>query len=50
MDRSLYVSLGVFCLLYAVMTTTNIEVIWMRPICGIAAGVCGVICLFRAFR
>jgi TRAP-type mannitol/chloroaromatic compound transport system permease large subunit len=50
MYRPFYISLGIFCLLFAVMTVSNLKITWMSPICGFSAGVCGIICLVCAAK
>lgn len=49
MDKLFYGCLGVWAILTGADLVTNFEVIWMRPITGIAALVLGVFCLVRAF-
>jgi uncharacterized membrane protein len=47
-DRLILISLGIFTVLFGIAAVTNIEIVWMKPITGLAALVCGVVCLIRA--
>lgn len=49
-DKLILILLGIFAILYGIMAVTNIEIIWMKPICGFAALCLGAVCLFRALR
>lgn len=42
--------LGIFLLLFGVAHVTNIQVVWMNPIMGIAALVAGVLALFEVLK
>lgn len=48
-DKLVLILLGIFLLIYGLMTVTNIEIVWMKPICGLSALVAGVVLLIRAF-
>lgn len=50
MDKLVLILLGIFLVLFGIAHVTNIEIVWMGPIMGLAALVAGAICLFRAFR
>jgi len=50
MDKLVLILLGVFFLLFGIFSVTNIEVVWGKPIMGLAALAAGIVCLFRAFR
>jgi hypothetical protein len=50
LTRTVLIALGVYLLLVGLLTVTNIEVVWSRPIMGFAALVAGGICLFTAAR
>lgn len=50
MDKLVLILLGVFLLLFGVMQVTNIQIVWMGAIMGLAALAAGGVCLFRAFR
>lgn len=49
-DKLLLILLGVFLMLTGIFATTNIEVVWSRPICGFSALAAGIICLIRAVK
>jgi len=49
-DKLFLVLLGVFLLLFGIAAVTNIEVMWMGPLTGLAALAAGVVGLIRAFR
>lgn len=49
MDKIVLISLGVWAFITGLLLVTNIQVVWSGPIMGIAALVCGVVCLIRAF-
>ena len=49
-DKVFLICLCVFLLLYGIFAVTNIEVVWGRPLMGLAALVAGVVGLIRAFR
>jgi len=49
-DKAFLVCLGVFLLLFGIAAVTNIQVVWMVPLTGLAALVAGAIALIRAFR
>ena len=48
-DRIVLILIGVFLLLYGIAHATNIEIVWMAPICALSALAAGAICLIRAF-
>ena len=48
-DRVLLICLGVFLFLFGILSVTNLEITWSRPILGFAALIAGAICLIRAF-
>ncbi len=50
MDKIVLLSLGIWALITGLLNVTNIEIVWSRPIMGLAALVCGIVCLIRAFR
>lgn len=50
MDKLFYGCLGVWAILTGIALVTNLEVVWMGPLTGLAALVLGVVCLVRAFR
>lgn len=50
MDKLVLLCLAVWALLFGIAHVTNIQIVWMTPIMGIAALVLGVVCLIRAFR
>ncbi len=47
MDRLILILLGIWALLTGLALVTNISIVWMSPVTGIAALVLGVVCLFR---
>lgn len=49
-DKLFLVLLCVFLLLFGIFSVTNLEVVWGRPLMGLAALVAGVVGLIRAFR
>lgn len=49
-DKVFLVLLGVFLLLFGIFAVTNLEVVWGRPLMGLAALAAGVVALIRAFR
>lgn len=49
-DRVVLICLGIFLLLYGLFSVTNIEVLWGKPIMGLAALVAGTVCLIKVFR
>ena len=49
-DRLILVCLAIWALLFGLFSVTNIEVVWGRPIMGIAALVLGVVCLVRVIK
>lgn len=49
-DKLFLVFLGVFLLLFGIAAVTNITVVWMTPLTGLAALCAGVVGLIRAFR
>jgi hypothetical protein len=50
MDKLVLILLGVFLLLFGIAHATNVEIVWMDPICALSALVAGAVCLFRALR
>lgn len=50
LDKLILVLLGLWALLFGLFSVTNIEIVWSRPIMGIAALALGVVCIFRAVR
>lgn len=50
LDRLPLICLGVFCTLFGILTVTNLEVVWSRPIMGFSALVAEVVCLVRGIR
>jgi hypothetical protein len=50
LDKLVLILLGVFFLLFGLFAVTNIEVVWGKPIMGLAALAAGVVCLVRALR
>lgn len=50
MDRLVLICLAVWSLLFGLLTVTNIQVEFMRPVMGLAALVLGVVCLIKAVR
>jgi hypothetical protein len=50
MDKLMLFFLGVFLALFGIEAVTNIKIVWMTPIMGLAALAAGAICLFRAFK
>lgn len=50
MDKVILILLGVFLLLFGIMQVTNLQIVWMGAIMGLAALCAGAVCLFRAFR
>lgn len=49
-DKVFLICLAVFLLLFGIFSVTNIEVVWGRPLMGVAALVAGVVGVIRAFR
>ena len=49
-DKLLLILLGIWALLFGIAAVTTIEIVWMKPITGIAALFLGVVCLIRAFK
>lgn len=49
-DKVVLVCLAVWALLFGILTVTNIQVTWDKPLMGFAALVLGVVCLIRAIR
>ena len=49
-DKVVLVTLAVWALIFGLLTVTNLEVVWGRPLMGFAALVLGIICLIRIFR
>lgn len=49
-DKLFLIFLGIFLLLFGVQAVTNIEVVWMVPLTGLAALIAGGIALVRTFR
>lgn len=47
-DRLVLICLGIFLVLYGLLSVTNIQVEWSKPIMGFAALIAGGICLIRA--
>lgn len=50
LDRLVLILLGVFLLLYGIMTVSNIQITWMGPIAGFSALVAGVVCIIRGMK
>ena len=50
MDKLFFILLGLWSLLTGILLVTNIEVVWNKPILGIAALALGVVCCFRAAK
>ena len=50
MDKLILILLGIFTLLFGIFAVTNIQVVWQKPIEGMAALACGVVCLVRAAK
>lgn len=50
MDKLILILLGIFLLLYGVAAVTNITIVWMTPLTGLAALVAGIVCLIRALK
>lgn len=48
-DRTVLICLAVWAFIFGLLTVTNIQVEWSRPIMGFAAQGQGVVCLIRAF-
>ena len=46
-DRIVLILLGIWALLFGVASVTNVEVVWMHPVTGIAALALGVVCIIR---
>lgn len=49
-DRLLLALVGTFLLLYGIMHATNLQIVWMEPICAICALFAGAVCCVRAVR
>ena len=49
-DKVVLVCLAVWAFIFGILTVTNIEVTWSRPIMGFAALILGVVCIIRCFR
>jgi hypothetical protein len=49
-DKILLALLGIFLLLFGIAAVTNIKVVWMEPIEGLAALAAGLVCVFRAVK
>lgn len=49
-DKVFLIFLCVFLLLFGIFAVTNIEVVWGRPVMGLAALAAGIVGLIRAFR
>lgn len=50
MDRLVLICLAIWALIFGILSVTNIEVTWSRPIMGFAALVLGVVCAFRVIQ
>ncbi len=50
MDKIVLVLLGIWAILTGIALVTNIQIVWMAPLTGLAALCLGVVCLLRAFR
>lgn len=50
MDKLFFVLLGVWAILTGIALVTNIAIVWMSPVTGLAALTLGIVCLSRAFR
>jgi uncharacterized membrane protein YhaH (DUF805 family) len=42
--------LAIWALLFGIAKVTNIQIVWMDPVMGLAALVLGIVCLIRALR
>ncbi len=49
-DRIVLWCLAIWALLFGLLTVTNVQVDFMRPLMGFAALVLGVVCIIRAIR
>jgi uncharacterized membrane protein len=49
MDRIVLICLGIWALLTGIALVTNLQIVWMGPLTGLAALILGVVCLIRAF-
>ncbi len=50
MDKIVLLTLGVWASLTGLALVTNLQIVWMGPITGLAALATGIVCLIRAFR
>lgn len=50
MDVFFMVPLCIFLLLFGVQSVTNLQIVWMIPVMGLAALVAGIVGLIRCFR
>lgn len=50
LDRLILICLAVWALLFGLSAVTNIDVVWGRPLEGLAALVLGIVCLVRALK
>lgn len=46
-DRILLICLAIWALIFGIISVTNIEVTWSRPIMGFSALILGVVCIVR---
>lgn len=49
-DKAILILLAIWALLFGIAAVTNLQIVWMTPIMGLAALVLGVVCLIRVFR
>jgi len=49
-DKLTLICLAVWSLLFGLFSVTNIEIVWGKPVMGIAALVLGIVCLIRALK
>jgi hypothetical protein len=49
-DKITLACLGIFLVLFGVLTVTNIDVTWSHPIMGFAALIAGVVCCVKAIK
>lgn len=40
--------IGLFMLIYGIMHTTNLKILWMEGVCGLSALVAGAVCVIKA--
>ena len=49
-DKLFLIFLDIFLLLFGLSAVTNVEIVWMGPVTGVAALIAGVIGIVRAVR